>query len=267
MTFKLAVTRAKLAHTDLNAKLPHNSTLPWLSITLASNATAQDTVTNPDFQMRNQKPTSLMTPWTPVLQNPAASWSFPGYHQPHLRLSCSAQTSPPGLSVTLWTPGEGAGGNLVKVSQFKGHLCSWTRSHFSQCKEVLTPTKAQCNWIETKVWNRQLLKSSIKDDEEVKETTFNVFKPRQRSKLDILLTLNNLHLCLQRYIHSKGQCTSAGGRFTYFWKACHLEMSSCSITHRSRVGQLKFRQIPSTLFCLQKYIITETLQLAFGSLK
>lgn len=88
-TFKLAVTRAKLAHTDLNAKLPHNSTLPWLSITLASNATAQDSVTNPDFQIRNQKPTSLMTPWTRVLQNPAASWSFPGYHQPHLWLSRS----------------------------------------------------------------------------------------------------------------------------------------------------------------------------------
>lgn len=179
--------------------------------------------------------------------------------EPLCNPSLSAQTSPPGLSVTLWTP-RGAGGNLVKVSQFKGHPRSWTRSHFSQCKEVLTPTKAQCNWIETKVWNRQLLQSSIKDDEEAKETTFNVFKPRQRPKLGILLTLNNLHLCLQRYIHSKGECTSAGGGFTYFWKSCHLETSSCSITHRSRVGQLKFRQILSTLFCLQKkYIITETL--------
>lgn len=75
----LAITRAKLAHTELTAKLPCNSTLPGLSVTCLPQMHI-----NKDFQIKTRKPTSLMTPWTQVLQNPAASDSFPGYHQPHL---------------------------------------------------------------------------------------------------------------------------------------------------------------------------------------
>jgi len=67
----LTITRAKLAHTEQTAKLLRNSTLPGLNVTFVSNVTEQNTSTIKDLQINTKKPTSLMTPWTEVLQNPA----------------------------------------------------------------------------------------------------------------------------------------------------------------------------------------------------
>ena len=200
----LTITRAKLAHTEQTAKLLRNSTLPGLNVTFVSNVTEQNTSTIKDLQINTKKPTSLMTPWTEVLQNPAVWDSFLGYPatsgiEPLCDPSISALPSPPGLpedtTVTIWILGECAGKHIVKVSQFKGCPWSWTRSHLSQCKQVVTSTKVQFSW-KIRVWNSQLLQNSTKGDTEVKKDTFNVFRPIQSSK-DIFLRLNTFHLCLQ----------------------------------------------------------------------